>query len=201
VPRHFFYDDLNPEIESAVEKVLQMLRSKAQEVREIQLTPDIDRTVQAAEAYAFHSGSVAKTPELYQPETLRRIKAGEAVTREEYTRRLAELKSARTSIQEVFKNVDVIVTPTTPIPAPAIAELKKNPDLLRPRELLLLRNTRPFNVWGLPTISIPCGFTSDGLPIGLQVAGLAGRDDLVLQFAHACEKEISQSNLPRSKSS
>jgi Asp-tRNA(Asn)/Glu-tRNA(Gln) amidotransferase A subunit family amidase len=201
VPRHFFYDDLNPEIESAVEKVLQMLRSKAQEVREIQLTPDIDRTVQAAEAYAFHSGSVTKTPELYQPETLRRIKAGEAVTREEYTRRLAELKSARTSIQEVFKNVDVIVTPTTPIPAPAIAELKKNPDLLRPRELLLLRNTRPFNVWGLPTISIPCGFTSDGLPIGLQIAGLAGRDDLVLQFAHACETEISQTNLPRSKSS
>ena len=200
VPRQFFYDDLDPEIAAAVEKVLEMLRAKAQEVREIQLTPDNDRTVQAAEAYAFHAASVAKSPELYQRETLRRIKTGEAITRAEYERRLAELRMARAAIEDVFRSVDVVVTPTTPIPAPAIAELRQNPELLRPRELLLLRNTRPFNVWGLPAISIPCGFTGDGLPIGVQIAGPPRRDDLLLQFAHACEVELSQSNPPRSKS-
>ena len=88
----------------------------------------------------------------------------------------------------MFEDVDVLVTPTTPVPAPAIDELKQNPDLLRPRELLLLRNTRPVNVWGLPAISVPCGFTNAGLPIGLQIIGPHWREDRVLQLAHAYEQ-------------
>jgi Asp-tRNA(Asn)/Glu-tRNA(Gln) amidotransferase A subunit family amidase len=133
---------------------------------------------------------VARSPELYQPETLRRIKTGEKITLEEYRRKRAELDASRKNIRAIFETIDVIVTPTTPIPAPKIAELNENPDLLRPRELLLLRNTRPFNVWGLPAISIPCGSTKAGLPIGLQIAGAPGREDVVLQFAHACEQAI-----------
>jgi Asp-tRNA(Asn)/Glu-tRNA(Gln) amidotransferase A subunit family amidase len=61
-------------------------------------------------------------------------------------------------------------------------------DLLRPRELLLLRNTRPVNVWGLPAISIPCGFTETGLPIGLQIIGPHWAEARVLQVAHAYEQ-------------
>jgi Asp-tRNA(Asn)/Glu-tRNA(Gln) amidotransferase A subunit family amidase len=78
-----------------------------------------------------------------------------------------------------------------PIPAPAIADLKKNPETLRPAELVLLRNTRPFNVWGLPTISVPCGFTKSGLPIGLQIAGPRWREDLVLRLGHAYEQAVN----------
>jgi aspartyl-tRNA(Asn)/glutamyl-tRNA(Gln) amidotransferase subunit A len=52
----------------------------------------------------------------------------------------------------------------------------------------MLRNTRPFNVWGIPTVSVPCGFTKDGLPIGLQLAAAPSREDLVLQVAHAYEQ-------------
>ena len=70
-----------------------------------------------------------------------------------------------------------------PMPAPAIADLKADPEALRPAELKLLRNTRPFNVWGLPAISVPCGFTQSGLPIGLQIAGAHWREDLVLRLA------------------
>jgi aspartyl-tRNA(Asn)/glutamyl-tRNA(Gln) amidotransferase subunit A len=88
----------------------------------------------------------------------------------------------------VFTDVDVLVTPTTPISAPGIAELQKNPDLLRPRELLLLRNTRPVNVWGLPAISVPCGFTETGLPIGLQIIGPHWGETAVLRIAHAYEQ-------------
>jgi aspartyl-tRNA(Asn)/glutamyl-tRNA(Gln) amidotransferase subunit A len=84
--------------------------------------------------------------------------------------------------------VDLLVTPTTPIPAPAIGDLRKDPAALRPAELTLLRNTRPFNVWGLPTISVPCGFTKGGLPIGLQIAGPHWREDLVLRLASAYEQ-------------
>jgi aspartyl-tRNA(Asn)/glutamyl-tRNA(Gln) amidotransferase subunit A len=74
------------------------------------------------------------------------------------------------------------------MPAPAISELKASPEALRPVELRLLRNTRPFNVWGLPAISLPCGFTQSGLPIGLQIAGPHWREDLVLRLAHAYEQ-------------
>ena len=98
------------------------------------------------------------------------------------------MQKIRGEIGRVFEDVDVLVTPTMPVPAPAIAELKQNPDLLRPRELLLLRNTRPVNLWGLPAISVPCGFTSTGLPIGLQIIGPHWREDRVLQLAYAYEQ-------------
>jgi aspartyl-tRNA(Asn)/glutamyl-tRNA(Gln) amidotransferase subunit A len=188
IPRSYFYDDLDPEIAAAVDDSLRVLASLSHQLRDIELQPDTDRTLQAAEAYAFHAESVKKTPALYQPETLRRIKTGANISRDEYLHRRAELDAARQSIRQVFETVDVIVTPTTPIAAPAIAELQENPELLRPRELLLLRNTRPFNVWGVPAISVPCGFTKGGLPIGLQIAGPAGREDFVLQLAFAYEQ-------------
>ena len=146
--------------------------------------------MQAAESYAFHAEAAAKTPELYQPETLRRIKTGEHISKEDYHQQHAVLEKMRADIHRVFESVDVIVTPTTPIPAPKIADLKQKPELLRPHELILLRNTRPFNVWGVPTISIPCGLTSDGLPIGLQIAAAPQREDLLLQFAYACEQVL-----------
>ena len=69
-----------------------------------------------------------------------------------------------------------------------IADLKKDPAALRPAELTLLRNTHPFNVWGLPAISVPCGATKDGLPIGLQIAGPPWREELVLRLAGAYEE-------------
>ncbi len=197
VPRSFFYEELHPEVAHAIEKSLAALAAFGAEVREISLTPDNDRTVQAAESYAFHAEMVAKTPELYQPETLRRIRTGEKISQEDYARKRAELEQERQKVRSIFEAVDVIVTPTTPIPAPKIAELKENPDLLRPRELVLLRNTRPFNVWGVPTISMPCGLTRGGLPIGLQIAGPPGREDMLLRFAYACESVFGWTEMKR----
>jgi len=188
VPRKFFYEDLDPEIAFAVEQAIGILQGLADNLVEIEIDVPTDRTVQTAEAYAYHAESVSRSPELYQPETLRRICRGEEITAAEFEHHRQDLKRIRSEIHRVFDKVDVLVTPTTPVPAPAIDELKQNPDLLRPRELLLLRNTRPVNVWGLPAISIPCGFTSAGLPIGLQIIGPQWREDRVLQLAHAYEQ-------------
>src|SRR5258708_26817328 len=99
-----------------------------------------------------------------------------------------EREEARRNIRRVFSDMDVLVPPTMRRPAPEIAELKANSEALRPAELKLLRNTRPFNVWGLPAISVPCGFAQSGLPIGLQIAGPHWREDLVLRLAHAYEQ-------------
>jgi len=190
VHRRYFFDDLDPEVASAVEHALRALQSLGADLRELSLEVPTDRTLQAAESYAYHAENVARSPDLYQPETLRRIRSGEKVSAPEYIQRLQELLEARRKITAIFAlaNVDVLVTPTIPMPASAIAELKSNPEALRPAELRLLRNTRPFNVWGLPTISVPCGFTQRGLPIGLQIAAAHWREGSALRLAHAYEQ-------------
>ena len=187
VPRKFFCEELDPEVASAFEQALSVL-STMSDISEINLEVPTDRTLQKAESYAYHCEFVRQSPELYQPETLRRIRTGEGISPEDAARCKRELQEARKQIASVFNDVDLLITPTTPTLAPVISELKANPDLLRPRELVLLRNTRPMNVWGLPAISVPCGFTQSGLPIGLQIIGPHGGESEVLQLAHAYEQ-------------
>jgi Asp-tRNA(Asn)/Glu-tRNA(Gln) amidotransferase A subunit family amidase len=88
----------------------------------------------------------------------------------------------------LFHGIDVLITPTTPVPAPRTSELLASPEALRPAELALLRNTRPVNVWGLPAISVPCGHTAQGMPIGLQIIGPPHGETKVLQVAKAYEQ-------------
>jgi aspartyl-tRNA(Asn)/glutamyl-tRNA(Gln) amidotransferase subunit A len=188
VPRKLFFEDLDPAVASAVEEALGVLSALGGNLSEIEIGVPTDRTLQAAESYANHAEFVARSPELYQPETLRRIRTGEDVSTGEVEQHRRELKQIRSEVHKVFEGVDVLVTPTTPVPAAAIDELKQDPDLLRPHELLLLRNTRPVNVWGLPAISIPCGFTTAGLPIGLQIIGPHWKEEGVLRLAYAYER-------------
>ena len=195
VARDYFFDDLDPEVAAALEHALRGIATLVAEMKEVRLEVPTNRTLQAAEAYAYHAAHVAASPDLYQPETLRRIRSGEKVPAAEYIERRRELEAARRGISAVFAGVDVLVTPATPLPAPSIADLKANPDALRPVELKLLRNTRPFNVWGLPAISVPCGFTQSGLPIGLQIAGPHWREDLVLRLANAYEQATARHKL------
>ncbi len=187
VPWEYFFDDLDAEVRVAVDEALAVIGTLVGDVRDVKIEVTADRTVQAAESFAYHADYVARTPELYQAETLRRIRSGENISAGEYIRRRRELDQERRRAREFFADVDLLVAPTMPIPAPAIADLKKDPEALRPAELRLLRNTRPFNVWGLPAISVPCGFTKGGLPIGLQIAGPHWREDLVLKLAHGYE--------------
>lgn len=188
VPRSYFFDDLDPETTTAMEEAMAAIGDLVSEVREIELRVPTDRTLQAAESFAYHERHVAETPELFQAETLRRIRSGEKISVAEYIQQQRELAEARRNIGAIFGDVDLIVTATTPNSAPAIQDLKANPDALRPAELRVLRNTRPFNVWGLPAISVPCGFTKSGLPIGLQIAGPHWREDIVLRMAFAYEQ-------------
>lgn len=188
IPLAHFYDELDDEVRAAVEQALAVARTLVASVREVRVEAPADRTVQAAESFAYHAEHVAGTPELYQAETLRRIRSGEMISATEYILGRRQLEEQRRQIEQIFTDIDLLVTPTMPIPAPAIADLKKDPAALRPAELVLLRNTRPFNVWGLPAITVPCGSTKNGLPIGLQIAGAHWREDLVLRLAHAYEQ-------------
>src|SRR5262249_17482241 len=188
IARAFFCDDLDPEVQAAFEEAVRVIQRLVSDVRDIRVTPDTDPTRSNLESYPGPQQTKQTPPNLYQPETLRRIRNGETITQADYERALAKLRESRERIMSVFADVDVLLTPTTPVPAPTIVELQKHPENLRARELVLLRNTRPFNVWGIPAISIPCGFTNKGLPIGLQIAAGPWRDDLVLRLAYAYEQ-------------
>jgi len=188
VPYAFFFDDLDPEIAAAVESAIQVFIGLGAEIREVKLEVSTDRTLSSAEAYAYHKPFVERSPELYQPATLARILAGANISPEDVLRARHDLEASREAIRKVFDEVDVLLTPTVPILPPLIEDLRKHPDDLRPQELIMLRNTRPFNVWGIPTISIPCGFTKSGLPIGLQIAAASRHGIVLLQAAQAYEQ-------------
>jgi aspartyl-tRNA(Asn)/glutamyl-tRNA(Gln) amidotransferase subunit A len=190
IPRSFFFEDLAAEIGDRVEAALNCLTSSGFVVTDVEVRVDNDRTLQKAEAFEFHRRMIAEHGNLYNPETRRRILSGQDVTPEQRKAALRELSHEREHIATLFHGIDVLITPTTPIPAPRISELLADLKALRPAELLLLRNTRPVNVWGLPAISVPCGFTSEGLPIGLQIIGRQHGEMTVLQVAHAYEKAI-----------
>lgn len=187
VPRKFFFEDLDDEASGAVAAAISDLQSLGATLQEIEIAVSTDRTLQAYESFAYHRDKLGE-PNLYQPETLRRIRTGEKISEQQYRKALEELQNSRRSILEIFRDVDFLVTPTTPVPAPRFADLTHDQSLLRPAELLLLRNTRPVNAWGLPAISVPCGKTKAGLPIGFQIIGAANRDTEVLQLAYTYEQ-------------
>lgn len=193
VPREHFMKDLDPGVAEAFEHAMDVFRSMDGEIVEADLPVDTDRTVQAAESYTYHEHWVSEAspearPQDYQPETLRRIRTGAAITAPEYIRARLAMDAAVNQADALFSTVDAIVTPTCPVPAPAFAQVDAAPEQLRPIEVEMLRNTRPFNVMGLPAISVPCGFTPDGLPVGLQIASRHGDEATVLIVAWAYEQ-------------
>jgi len=188
VARPVFFADLDPEVGAAIERALDVLAGLGAKLTDIALPVDDDRTVFRAESWMVHRGWVASRADRYQPETLRRIRTGEAVTAADYIVKWQELQRSRRGSGAMLGDVDLVVTPTVPIAAPRFDELLAHPDQLRPRELLLMRNTRPFDVWGTPAISVPCGTTRAGLPIGLQIGGRIGDEAGVLRLAHAFER-------------
>jgi aspartyl-tRNA(Asn)/glutamyl-tRNA(Gln) amidotransferase subunit A len=194
IPRSFFFEDLDSEVAGIVRQAIDELTALVSVVRDIDFPVSTDRTVQSCESYLYHHETVASSPELYDPDTLRRIRSGEAVTEAEYRLALADLQKTRAEIADMLQAIDLLVTPTTPIPAPRISDLMNYSGRLRPAELVLLRNTRPVNVWGLPAISVPCGVTSHGMPVGLQIIGPPKGEIKVLQAAHAYEHTASYSS-------
>lgn len=189
VLRKFFFDELHPDVADAIERAISRLRGNC-EVKDADFPVDADHTVQTRESWIYHEKWVKASPEKYHPQTLKRIQRGAQVSEQEYRDRLAELRKIRGEVRKMFERagVDVVVTPTSPIPAPSFADVIGDPQTLRARELVMLRNTRPFNVWGTPAISVPCGHTSDGLPIGIQFAAAPGDEFLLLRFASDFER-------------
>jgi len=185
VVRQPFFEDLDADIELAINEAIEVIRNISLEVIEV-LLPSVPTAVQAPEVYAVHKNYYANSPELYRPWMRQRLAQAATADTGAYVEDRFALERVRRTVNDVFAEVDLLITPTTPVPPITIEEASNmSPN---PAGELWLRNTRPFNAYGLPTISIPCGFTSAGLPIGLQIAGPRFGEGRVLAFAHAFEQ-------------
>jgi aspartyl-tRNA(Asn)/glutamyl-tRNA(Gln) amidotransferase subunit A len=191
LPREFFAD-LEPEIRTSINEALVVLSRLTAQTRELSLALDPDgimSTIQTAEAFASHADTIAKRPELYSPETLWRLRRGQNITTPAYLQARQRQDQVKRDLSKLFSEVDILVVPTVPIATPLIADLCPGEQgNLRQTELATLRNTRPFNLYGLPAVSVPCGFSGGGLPVGLQIAGPSWGEAVVLRLAHAYEQ-------------
>ena len=188
VARQPFFADLDRDIDLAINEAIEVIRNMSHtssQVIEV-LLPSVPTAVQAPEVFAVHKDYYTNSPELYRPWMRERLAQAATIDTAVYVTDRFALERVRRTINDVFAEVDLLITPTTPVPPITIAEASNmSPN---PAGEVWLRNTRPFNAYGLPTISIPCGFNSAGLPIGLQIAGPRFGEGRVLAFAHALEQ-------------
>jgi len=154
------------------------------------LQQSIINRIIASEAYSFHEMYLQEQGESYGNQVRNRIEAGRSITAVDYVRAQRERLMMKREFMEAFEKVDVVVTPTLPITAPLIdhVELPWGNDS-ETANAALTRFTRHFNIAGLPAISIPCGFTAEDLPIGMQIAGKPFAEATVLRVAHAYEQD------------
>jgi aspartyl-tRNA(Asn)/glutamyl-tRNA(Gln) amidotransferase subunit A len=189
IPRAPFYEGLEPEIERAVSDALRVLRGLSGSVQEAQLPPYKTLPIVGAEAYTYHAPYFTKTPERYQPMTRRRLEAGSKVAAAAYIEARRELDRLRRAVLGVFQMVDLLITPTTPVLPATVQEALDDPGTPPAGGVApSLRNTQPFDIYGLPCVSVPCGFSAGGLPIGLSISGPPLGEASVLALAHAYEQ-------------
>jgi aspartyl-tRNA(Asn)/glutamyl-tRNA(Gln) amidotransferase subunit A len=188
VVRRMFFDQIDTQVEAAVTSALTVLGQLTAGIHDTELPPYKTFPIVAVEAYTYHKPYLTKTPELYQPSTLQRLQGGAAVSASAYAEGRRELDRLRRAVEGAFSAADVLVTPTAPLAAPTIADGAHQETPPAGGVSPLLRNTQPFDIFGLPAISIPCGFTREGLPIGLQIAGPRFAESRVLALAHAYQQ-------------
>ena len=188
VSRTPYYETLDGDVAAAIEAALGVLEYMTAGTRDIELPPMPDFSIILAEAYAWHARYLSDTANhrLYDRVTLERLLAAGEFPAASYITARRELAIARHAIAETFAGVDLIVTPTTP-GLPEEIRRAQNPAEASGAEISV-RNTFPFNVFGIPTVSVPCGFSRGGLPIGMQISGPPLGEAVVLRLAHAYEQ-------------
>jgi len=177
VPRQPFFNGLEPDVAAAVDAAIGVIRGMTASVADVDLPlAGNPALVWGPEIYTYHSKWIAETPEKYQPQTRAAIQRDAQSKIAVYAQAKRDMDVARRQIDGFFANVDVLVTPTMKGVAPLIGSPGGG------------INTAQFDWYGLPAISIPCGFSKAGLPIGLQIAGRHWDETSVLALAHAYER-------------
>jgi aspartyl-tRNA(Asn)/glutamyl-tRNA(Gln) amidotransferase subunit A len=193
VARKPFFDGLDPEVAKAVDAAIGVLRRLTAGLTDVEV-PAAGNVAEVwnPEIYAYHEPWITTTPELYQTATRNLILGAVKTSSLTYARAKRQVDHVRRDIKNVFTSVDVLVTPTQRGVAQLITPSPSGPAGGRGGAPAPggggLINTAAFDIYGLPTISIPCGFSASGLPIGLQISGNHFAEPTVLALAHAYEQ-------------
>lgn len=190
VPRRSFFDNLDPEYAKALDAAIEVLRRLTASVKDIQL-PDAPAApvIWGPETYAYHAKWLKESPQKYQKPTRDLMIRGNDVKPDVYAQARRDTDVVRREIKKVFTQVDVLVTPTMKAPPATIASSLNTVAPTGPRIPGGGDVGTPgiFDVYGIPAITVPCGFTSSGLPIGLQISSAPFAEPAALAVAHAYE--------------
>ena len=183
-----YLDFGNPEVASAVRQAASVFQSMGADVESVNMAwlteaARANGLMTPADGAAYHHERMNTTPEVYGEDVLRRLRMGASYTSTEYAlarRTQAEMKRR---MMQFFEKYDLLILPSTAVTAPPI----EGPDAVEQAKLLT-RFTAPFNLTGLPALSIPCGLDNKGLPVGLQIVGPAWRERWVLKAGYTYEQ-------------
>jgi aspartyl-tRNA(Asn)/glutamyl-tRNA(Gln) amidotransferase subunit A len=194
-PKDFFFEGVDGEVRRLIEvaaKEFESLGARIEEVSLPRLKGSIDEVTNlvVAEASHYHESQgyyPARAGE-YSEDVRQRLESGHGLLAVDYLRAFAKRKEIEDDFAAALKQVDVIIAPTSPIPAPPIGAIEVQvagrTEAVRPT---LLRLSRPSNLTGLPALSIPCGYTREGLPVGMQLIGPRWGEARLLAIAQAYE--------------
>jgi aspartyl-tRNA(Asn)/glutamyl-tRNA(Gln) amidotransferase subunit A len=196
VPTNFFYSVIDPEVEKSVKNASRKLSDLGAEVEEFSLpvlehSLAISSIILLTEAAEIHLENMRNNSAKMGVDVLERLRQGLILSGTDYVSALRARTEFNQEIDLALQKYDVLLSPTLAIGAPKITEdLITIGDTTLSTSSLMSRLTRPFNVTGLPTISIPCGLTSSKMPIGLQLTSKAFQESTILKTAQAYEREV-----------
>ncbi|MGH9718632.1 MAG: amidase [Bryobacteraceae bacterium] len=192
IPRAPFFDLLDADVAKAAEGAIAVLAKLTRSVKDATL-PSTTGVTLPGESFAYHEEFFARSSGRYMIPTRRALQNGGNAKAAEYIRGRWKLELIRRTIDDAFRDFDLVVLPTRRrIPRTVDAAMKRE-ESDKPRNPEL-ENTGQFNVYGIPAISVPCGFTSEGLPVGLMIAGPRFSEGKVLALAHSYERATGWHN-------
>jgi aspartyl-tRNA(Asn)/glutamyl-tRNA(Gln) amidotransferase subunit A len=190
VPREFFFEDLDRDVETAVRQALRALEGLGARIEEVSMplvkyAPSAGRIIALTEAAAVHEPHLRQRAADYAPDVRAASLLGQFVLGKHYVKAQRVRSLIRREMAEALQRADVLVAPAVPIPAPRIEAVVGADPESRRLAGALGRLSRPANLTGVPAISMPCGFTPAGLPVGLQLMGRPFAEATLLDIAHA----------------
>jgi aspartyl-tRNA(Asn)/glutamyl-tRNA(Gln) amidotransferase subunit A len=194
VPAAFYVDDLDPEVERILDDTITVLKREGADIVQVELPDQRQLTaacqlVLAVEATAFHKRWMIERPQDYGPQVLMRLQNGLAIPGVSYLEAMRWRGPALAAYLAAVAGVDAVIAPVAPVAAPTIAEsdVGNSPDAEAVIQRLT-RFTRPVNYLGLPSLAIPSGFTTSGLPVGMQLIGRSFDEAMLLRIGAAFQR-------------
>jgi aspartyl-tRNA(Asn)/glutamyl-tRNA(Gln) amidotransferase subunit A len=193
IPRNYFFEHIHHEVNDVVARAVQVLGEQGAVLVEVNL-PNLDlshvieQTIVFSEAASYHETWLRERGARYAPDVRALLEAGQAITAPNYLKAQRLRTLIKQSFRAAMEHVDIIATPTLPSPPVPIGQETVVLDgRSEPLIDCLIRYACPLNLSGQPAVSVPCGFTHDGLPIGLQLVGRPFAEAMLCRTARVYE--------------